>query len=278
MWNSFARREYMVHVPAGYTGDHEVPVVVILHGMFQDAAKFAFKGSEFEAKSDDQGFIAVFPNGQSNSWNAGTCCPVASTYNYDDVGFLRGLVRELEDEHGLCVDRERVYATGFSNGGYMAYRLACQASDIFAAVAVVAGALLYDEDRCLSQLTRPIPMLHLHGTGDWLQPYDVSSTGGATAEASIASWASWNGCDATTVPAIDPVSQLDTTCVTYPNCDEGAETTFCTVEGGGHCWFGNPTCGTGSELAGSFSGGNAEGIVATDAVWSFLSRHSCPSC
>jgi len=269
-------REYLVHVPAGYTGEYEVPVVFALHGMFQDAVKFGLNGSDMEAKSDEEGFIVVFPNGLSESWNAGACCPNASLVNRDDVGFLRNLVGQLVSAHGLCVDRERVYAAGFSNGGYMTYRLGCQDADVFAAVVSVAGGLVYDQDVCASQMTRPVPMLHIHGAEDALQP--IGGAGTITALGSIEAWAAFNGCDSTPVPAtLPPVSQLDTTCTTYPNCDDGAETSFCAVAGGGHCWFGNDTCGAGGPN-GDLLGGNAEGIVATDAAWDFLSRHSCPSC
>lgn len=271
----YDEREYMLHIPASYTGEHEVPVVLALHGMFQTADKFGLNGSDLVEKSEEEGFIVVFPNGP-NSWNAGTCCPLATLEFRDDVGFIREVVDDLVASHGLCVDRERVYGSGFSNGGYMAYRLGCQASDIFAAIASVAGALLYDEGDCAAQLTRPVPMLHLHGDSDNLQPEDGSS--GATALGSIEAWAGFNGCDPDPVPATElPVSQLDTTCITYPNCDEGAETSFCSVAGGGHCWYGNDTCGAGGDN-GSVLGGNADGIVAADAIWEFFSRHTCPSC
>jgi len=274
-WWNVRNREYMVHVPAGYTGTHVVPVVVGMHGMLQDAEKWGLHGSDLVAKSDAEGFIVAFPNGP-DSWNAGTCCPLATLQLRDDVGFIREVVADLVASHGLCVDRERVYATGFSNGGYMAYRLGCEASDLFAAIAPVAGSLVYDASACEDELTRPIPILHLHGDADSLQPETGGS--GSTAVGSIETFAAFNGCDPTPVPAtLPPVSQLDTTCVTYPNCLEDAETTFCSVAGGGHCWFGNDGCGAGGEN-GSVLGGNAEGIVAADAIWEFFSRHSCPEC
>jgi polyhydroxybutyrate depolymerase len=267
------RRTFKVHVPAGYTGTEPVPLVFGIHGLAQGAIMFGVRGSDLEAKSDEEGFIAVFPNGTGNSWDAGSCCGSGDS---DDVGFFRALIAHVRDGLGLCVDRTRVYATGLSNGGFMSYRLGCEASDVFAAVAPVAGSLMIDAAECEAARTRPVPLLHLHGNDDSIVAYDGSS--GFSAVQSVADWASMNGCSATSVPASQPISRLDTSCVTYPNCDEGAEVTLCTVEGGGHCWFGNETCGTGAAIGAAVVGNNAEGIVAADAVWGFFSRFRCETC
>jgi len=82
-----------------------------------------------------------------------------------------------------------------------------------------------------------------------------------------------NGCSLTTEPADKPASQGDTRCVRYTGCPEGVEVIACSVEAGGHVWFGNPTCGTGVEAACAIVGNNSTDIVNTDVIWDFFSRH-----
>jgi poly(3-hydroxybutyrate) depolymerase len=84
-----------------------------------------------------------------------------------------------------------------------------------------------------------------------------------------------NGCSATTMPATIPGSGGDTTCVTRTGCPNGIEVTSCTVEGGGHAWFGDPSCGTGAGAAGCvFVGANSTFFNNTDATWEFFKRLS----
>jgi len=84
--------------------------------------------------ADREGFIVIWPNGIQNSWNVGDrCCGPAHDQNVDDVGFTRAILDAIQAE--ACVDARRIYATGCSNGGGMAYDLACRAADVIAAVA-----------------------------------------------------------------------------------------------------------------------------------------------
>src|SRR5207302_2556094 len=118
--------------------------------------------SGMDAKAGQRGMVVVYPQGVGNSWNAGTCCGRAMDEHVDDVRYLRDLVREIESE--LCIDRARIYATGMSNGAIMSYRLACEASDIFAAIAPVDGA--GGLPACAPK--RPGPALALDGPRDLL--------------------------------------------------------------------------------------------------------------
>jgi poly(3-hydroxybutyrate) depolymerase len=84
-----------------------------------------------------------------------------------------------------------------------------------------------------------------------------------------------NGCSEGDTPATVPSSGGDTTCVTHTGCKDGVEVTACTIQGGGHVWFGDPTCGTGAAGVGcQFVGANSDHMVNTDAVWDFFSRLS----
>jgi polyhydroxybutyrate depolymerase len=225
------------------------------------------------AKSDAAGFIVVMPNGYQNSWNGGTCCGGAVTDGLDDIALMRAIFKEVSGH--LNVDTSRVYATGLSNGAYMSYRLACEASDIFVAVAPGAGAIgmadigggttsTSDFKACTP--TAKVSVLDLHGTDDPLIPY-------STQKPSLERLAMRNECKLTTHPATQPTSGGDTQCVSY-DCPAGVDMTGCTVTGGGHVWFGSPNCGTGVDAACSIVGANSTMLVNTDAVWDFFKAHA----
>lgn len=260
-------RSFRVHVPEGYTSTARVPLVFVSHGLTQGANQ-SINGTDMVPVSDEAGFISVFPNGVGNSWNAGTCC---SGNEEDDVGFFRAMVEHVGTDLGLCVDRTRVYATGFSNGAMMSYRLACEASDVFAAIASVAGSLVTDAATCGATQTRVVPLLEIHGDADGIVDYAATIEG-------VSEYAALSGCGTASIPAAQPLVHTDTTCVSRGGCPPGMEITTCTIAEGGHCWFGNETCGTGVPGGQLFVGNNAEGIIAATAVWGFLSRFDCPSC
>lgn len=161
------QRSYELHVPPNYDGTTPLPLVVNFHGLTSfGTQQQGF--SEMDATADERGFIVAYPNGIDNSWNAGMCCPTAADDNIDDVGFARAVVEDLGGRG--CIDRARVYATGMSNGGFLSHRLACEAADMFAAAAPVAGMLLLDSAEC--QPSRPISIIHFHGTADTIVGYE----------------------------------------------------------------------------------------------------------
>lgn len=258
-------RVYDVHVPASYSGG-AVPVVVFWHPLSQtkDYGKVTMVPI-----SDREGFIAVFPQGIGNSWNAGACCgPANSTTDpVDDVGFARALVADLGSR--TCVDTSRIYSNGFSNGGFMSHRLGCEASDLFAAVAPDSGVLGIPADQC--HPLRPVPLLQIHGTADPLVPYDGGTPPGGnllgftngtfiSVADTISVWAQRDGCVG------QPVQTFQkgvVTCNTYDQCQAGAKVELCTVENGGHCWFGEPVCALGP---------NTNDISAAEASWAFFKQ------
>ena len=238
-------RQYKVHVPPGYDKAHPAPLLFCIHGLAQNAPMFCTDtGVAWNTKSDQEGFVLVMPNGYMNSWNAGTCCGQAVTDKLDDVALIRAIFTEV-GKH-VNVDLGRVYSTGLSNGAYLSYRLACEASDIFVAVAPNAGAIgtaaigggtttMSDIAACTP--THKVSVLDIHGTSDPLIPYSTQAP-------TLAIMASNNGCSMTTTPATIPPSGGDTTCVTYQGCAcSNVEVTACSIQGGGHCWFGSRTAG-----------------------------------
>jgi polyhydroxybutyrate depolymerase len=179
-------REYEVHVPPGYTGSDPVPLVIDIHG-FSSGISFQKAISGFLALSDVEGFVAVWPQGLNNAWNGGVCCSTLA----DDVGFLRALVAQIEADANI--DHDRIYATGLSNGGAMAHRLACEAADLFAAVAPLAFPISSaPPSSCVP--SRPIPVLTFMGLTDVLVPYNGGTF--PSAQQTIDHWRSANSCGA----------------------------------------------------------------------------------
>jgi len=271
-------RQYKVHVPPGYSSSTAMPVLFCLHGLGQTAASFCTDdGVAWPAKGDQEGFIVVMPNGYEYSWNGGTCCGEAATLGLDDVALMRAIFAEVGTH--VNIDLRRVYATGLSTGGFMSYRLACQASDLFVAVGVAAGAVgtaaigggtMSTSDLMTCAPTNKVSVLDVHGNKDPLVPYSTQAP-------SLATMSSNNGCSSSTTPAAAPPSGGDTTCVSYTGCPScpPVQVTGCTIDGGGHCWFGSSDCGTGGGAIGiAIVGNNSNFMKNTDQIWSFFSKLS----
>jgi polyhydroxybutyrate depolymerase len=231
-------------------------------------------GVAWPTKADHEGFVVIMPNGYMNSWNAGTCCGAAVSAGLDDVSLMRAIFAEV-GKH-VNIDLRRVYATGLSNGGYLSYRLACEASDLFVAVAPSAGAIgtaaigggtATTSDLTACAPTHKVSVLDIHGTSDPIIAYTTQKPSLAIAQAS-------DGCSMTTVPATVVPSGGDTTCVSFAGCPAcpTVNVTGCTIMGGGHCWFGSSDCGTGGGAIGlAFVGSDSNFMKNTDAIWAFFS-------
>ncbi|MDR3415773.1 MAG: hypothetical protein P4L83_06265 [Nevskia sp.] len=283
-------REYKVHIPKSYQRGVPTPLVFCLPGFLENTSMFCVRGTNTSPysgngtsgglvdQSERNGFILVMAQGYQDSWNGGVCCGSASSLelNLDDVALIRAILAEVKQH--LDVDASRVYAVGFSNGAFMADRLACEASDMIAAIVEGSGGIrTLPMSDCKPK--HHVPVLGTHGQGgrDYFVRY-------STDQASMAQFASAQGCAATTVPAVSPASvgdgthSGDVTCVTYASCPSDTEVTFCSVQDGGHCWYGSPSCGTGfGTFAADISlgtGVNTQNLVNSDIVWPFLSKYS----
>ncbi len=163
-------RSYSVYVPA--TLAPRPALVLALHGSMGNGEQMR-EGTyyRFDELADRDGFAVAYPDGFEEHWN--DCRRVApysaNALDIDDVGFLRALVARLEAELG--VDPARVYATGLSNGGQMAYRLALEAPELVAAVAPVAAGLPDAENLDCSPAGKPVAILILNGTLDPMNPF-----------------------------------------------------------------------------------------------------------
>ena len=243
-------RAYLLHVPSAYGGGKPVPLVVDFHAIAGSGAQQRTL-SPYPAETDAAGGVMAFPTGQpgplGNAWNVGPCCVA----NVDDVAFTRALVAAVSAV--VCVDPKRVYATGVSMGGGMAYEVACHAADLFAGVAPSAFDLL-QENVGSCQPARPITVISFRGSADTLVPFDGGSSSFVPgmpvtflgAQATFQKLADLDHCAGAASPADS------NGCSTYSSCQGGVEVVLCVKSGGGQ----------------------AEGDASV--AWPLLQRHPLP--
>ena len=184
------------YVPPSYDGVTPMPLILSLHGYSANAEGFEAYFKLREA-TDASGVMLVVPEGTTNPmgahfWNAsGACCNFFNS-SVDDVAYLGGLIDEASMH--FAIDTKRVYIVGHSNGGFMAYRMACDRSDIIAGIVSLAGLPYADADDC--QNSEPVSVLHVHGVFDAVIPFDglVSNPGLAAVEVPTVSECQTSSC------------------------------------------------------------------------------------
>lgn len=242
------QRRYLLYVPARLSASQAVPLVLAFHGGGGHAEYMANDAHYgLQSMAEREGFAIAFPNGYSKlpggkfaTWNAGGCCGDARDRGVDDVGFARAVVADVQQRR--AIERSRIFATGMSNGGMMSHRLACDAADLFRAVASVAGT----DATTTCQPSRSVAVLHIHAQDDTHVLYN----GGAGAEAfrdtskvmdfvsvpdTMARWVARNQCVATPQRIWDKPGAH---CDIYPDCRDHAVVELCATDSGGHSWPG----------------------------------------
>lgn len=164
-------RHYQLYRPAKLAD--QPALLLVFHGSMSDGLAMRDMGAhQFDRLADEQGFLLVYPDGYQRHWNdcRGTASYEANKLNIDDVGFIRQLVAQLAAEFDL--DRAKVYATGLSNGGHMALRLALEAPDLVAGVAPMASNLPVDDYSDCVPSGEPVNLALVAGTHDPVNPYE----------------------------------------------------------------------------------------------------------
>jgi polyhydroxybutyrate depolymerase len=222
-------RTYYLHVPASYQPSQSVPLLLAFHSRTTDG-KEILRTSQFVAWAAEMNFIVAAVNGAvsdgASSWNAGNCCANATTYEENDVLLTSTIIDFVKSNY--AVDQGRVWAAGHSNGGMLAYRLACDLYDKITAIAVVTGALM--DPTCSP--TKPVSIFHIHGNLDPTVPFH----GGGKFETpniyfSVQDMAYRNSCTG------DPKETSNTIEERYIwRCTNGVETQLVNYQEQSHAW------------------------------------------
>jgi polyhydroxybutyrate depolymerase len=232
-------RPVQVRVPTGYTCTESWPLVVLLHdyGSSGAAAESYF---QVAANADALGFLYVHPDGTTDAqgnefWNATNACCNVDGSTVDDSSYLASLVNEIHVKYNA--DQARVYVYG--NGGFMAYRFACDNSLMVTALADFGGATWASASQCPAR--SPLGALEIHGTDDQTFAYDGGTNLGAaypSAPGTIAEWAALERCaDAGVAGAglelLDDDAGTDTTVLQW-SCTLHNQVALWTIQGGTH--------------------------------------------
>ena len=272
-------REYLVHVPENLNNDS--PIVFVIHG-YTGSAEGIAAYSGMNSIADREGFIAVYPQGTIDSYG-NAFFNVGYEFNDDspinDVSFIRELVKSISQEFNL--KRKRAFATGMSNGGDMSYLLACTSSDLFKAVAPVAGVLMKGlKDSC--KFNSPVPIFEIHGTADkislfegdlnneegWGAYYDLPSTIDFFAERYQLANKSIKQ-----ITSKESGADYDIFFERHWSDDLEEEVWMYRIENGRHVWPGIKFNWWNNPLARYYFGSGNEDINASEEVWAFFKKY-----
>ncbi len=291
-------RSIQVHLPPEYSNRKRYPVVLVLHGMGETGSSIA-RISHFNRTADQFGFIAVYPNSREGRWtyapdegvriiggwgrNRTVMDEMVRQPRPDDVGgrplneiaFFGEVLDQIESEYS--VDVSRIYATGYSEGGFMGFRLGCELSGRIAAIATV-GAVLPESlaETCSTWSWRAVPLLMMNGTDDTQVPYGGRPDTHAglhllPARETLREWAKINSClpkpQHETIPPRTS-GGLQTRVETYSDCTDGATAVLYSIEKGGHTWPGG-----GNFIPARFVGKTNEDLDASEIIWKFFAAH-----
>jgi polyhydroxybutyrate depolymerase len=247
-------RPVTVHLPSPDPGS-PAPLILLLHGYDGSAADIEdyFRLGRVAAA---RGIVLATPEGTTDRdgrrfWNATDACCDAYDSGIDDAGYLTDLIAEIQTV--ASVDPKRIYLVGYSNGGFMSYRMACDHADIVAAIVSLAGATFARPDDC--RPSEPVAVLQIHGTADDVIEFDggdlsdAVGTGGPPltypgARETTASWAGYDGCAGELVDAGDtvdvdalisgPSGPAETKIAKATGCEPGGHVELWTIPDGGH--------------------------------------------
>jgi polyhydroxybutyrate depolymerase len=291
------QREYRVHVPPAAVYGQPLPLVVNMHGATQNDFLEELT-SDMDPNADQNGYLVVYPDGTRISkvltpdpvaknaqygWNAGLCCGLPSTEHLDSVDFLEKVIAAVAAR--TPVNLRRVYMTGISNGGMMAYAMATEASSHVAAIASVSGQV----EIPTIHPSRPVPTMEFHSVNDPIAFFNGTPDKNPKLVLSvmegIQQWVKADGCSTTQhvgteiVGAAGSISAGETaTPITYTHCNAGTEVALWRFTGSGHVWPGSPL-NTGPKKDWILAG-VGRGIVlvnANEVMWQFFSHYEIPA-
>ena len=268
-------RTYTLNLPPNYYSGTDFSLVIALHGGGGDAVQFE-STSKLTNKANAAQFIVVYPEGVKStgvlgarSWNAGGCCDYAADNNIDDVNFILQLIYKLLA--GYKINPKKVYATGHSNGGMLAYRLACEIPDKIAAIAANSCTMVVTQ---ACNPSRPVPVLHMHSVLDTKVPYQggqgvglgISGVYLPSLDFVLNAWSLNNTC-ATTAQVL--IKNSGYTFTKWSDCSNNVTIQYYLTKDGGHGWPGGLPGGPNSDTPSAV-------INANDLLWDFFQQYQLP--
>jgi polyhydroxybutyrate depolymerase len=265
-------RRYLVDLPPRYAARGPLPLVFNFHGGGGSPAG-ARTQSGFSTLAARVGAIVVYPAGSGRfsddrllTWNTGSCCGYAQAQKIDETAFVRALLDTLE--HAYSIDRNRVYATGLSNGGMMTYLVGCTLADRFAAIAVISGELSME-----CHPSRPVSVLIIHGTADENLPLE----GGVGRKAldkhevkpvsfAVQSWRDFDRCPTRPTGTYEQTEKGAFTHSVWGPCAKGTAVELYAIQGGGHSW-------PGGQRTSRILDAPSSALDATQVAWDFFAAH-----
>jgi len=241
---NLGRGPVTVRVPPSYDPDVPTPLVLLLHG-YGANGNWQEAYFQFQPLADQYGFLYAHPDGTVDAagyrfWNATDACCNFYGSGVDDSGYLLSLVDEIKAQ--LNVDAGRVFFVGHSNGGFMAYRMACDHPETIAAIVSLAGATFADPADCSPGV--PVRVLQIHGTADATILYGGGLIYGVPypgAVETVEQWAAFDGCDPIGTPmpdSLDLVADIpgdETIVYRYDTgCDPDGSAELWSIQGGSH--------------------------------------------
>ncbi len=266
------KRTYLIFVPGEMKAS--VSVVFCLHGGGSNARQME-RYTRFNELAAQQSFAVIYPESVDGHWNDGRAVETIRAHreNVNDVKFLRAVLDEVARQHDI--NRSRVFATGISNGGMMAHRLAAEASDMVAAIAPVVGGLPLNLAESFSPKS-PVSILIIQGDADPIVPFaggEVVAGGSQRGHLlpttdTIGKYVACNGNPHEALVAAfdtDPTDGTSVEITRFPPGRGGAKTELHVVKGGGHAWPGRP-----NYLPTAAIGKASQDFSATEVIWRFF--------
>jgi len=254
-------RQYIVYIPAKYDGTSPVPLMFNFHGYTMSANDQMEWGGDMRPVADTAGFILVYPQGTllgaNTHWNVGSWTAESTA---DDLGYTKAMIDTLAVNYSI--DLTRVYSCGYSNGGYLCFELACQLSELIAAVGSVAGTMSVETYNACNPL-HPTPIITIHGSADGtVSYYGGSPSNSKSLEEVIAYWVNFNNTNSSAaISNLPDINTTDGSTVEYHKYSHGDSCTSVEhykVLGGDHDWPG--------------TWGNMD-INASAVIWDFVSKY-----
>ncbi|MYM65864.1 hypothetical protein GTP45_03310 [Pseudoduganella sp. FT55W] len=256
------KRRYIVYTPASYDSQPQkaFPVVFSFHGSGMTMAEQMLY-TQMNRAADRHQFIVVYPSGIKQDWNVG----FGTSYleGSDDIGFAEALLTKLQQDYRI--DKQRVYATGLSRGGFFALRIAAELPQLFAAVASIGAPM---PEPVIQHHTKSgkVGVLLIHGTADQVVAYGGKPSGYLSAEDSYRYWLKRNGINAAEA---NPRTIGGADVALREQSNGSQSVALATIQDGGHTWPGADPFNIGLPI-----GKTTTSIDANEIIWQFFAKQT----